>query len=361
MSENKQDHVLLSKVVVRKQDFQFELPQHLIADKPCEKRSDSRLLIVNPRSQSMKHRQFYQLVDLLQPDDCLIFNNTKVIPARLLGQRDSGGKVEVLIERVNGENVCIAQIKASNTPKGDVRINISKDFVLKVTGREKAFFVLENLSDKPLLDLIEEFGEMPLPPYIERKAEDFDKLRYQTVYAEQAGAVAAPTAGLHFDQALLDKIQDKGISYDFVTLHVGAGTFSPIRVDDVRDHIMHSEWFSVPESVVKLVAKTRSKGGRVIAVGTTSVRCLESASVSGKLQATTGETDIFIIPGYDFKSVDALVTNFHLSESTLIMLVSAFAGKEFIMQAYEEAIHNEYRFFSYGDSMLIENRMRESC
>ena len=344
---------------MQKQDFQFELPQHLIAAKPCEKRSDSQLLLVDPAQNSLAHHQFYQFVDHLQPDDCLIFNNTKVIPARLRGRRESGGKIEVLIERVNGENACIAQLRASNKPKAGVKIIITEDFILEVTGREGAFFILENLSDRPLMELVEAFGDMPLPPYIERKAEEFDKQRYQTVYAEQAGAVAAPTAGLHFDQALLDKIKDKGISHDFVTLHVGAGTFSPIRVDDIREHKMHSEWFSVPESVVELVATTRAKGGRVIAVGTTSVRCLESASISGELQSTSGETDIFITPGYEFKSVDALVTNFHLSESTLIMLVCAFAGQKFVMQAYEEAISKEYRFFSYGDSMFIANRLIE--
>lgn len=348
-----------TKAAVQKQEFQFQLPQHLIAGKPCEERSASRMLVVDPLAESIKHKHFYDLVDFLQPNDCLIFNNTKVIPARLQGQRESGGKVEVLLERINGEGTCIAQIRASNTPKSGVKIFISPNACLQVMGREGAFFVLKNLSDKSLMELIETHGEMPLPPYIERSAEEFDKQRYQTVYAKQAGAVAAPTAGLHFDQPLLDKIAEKGIVYDFVTLHVGAGTFSPVRVDDISEHKMHSEWFSVPDSVVELVNQTRKKGGRIIAIGTTSVRCLESASTDGELRATSGETDIFITPGYEFKSVDALVTNFHLSESTLMMLVSAFAGKDFIMRAYNEAINNEYRFFSYGDSMFIENRQRK--
>ncbi len=228
---------------------------------------------------------------------------------------------------------------------------------MDVIGRQDSFYVLENKSETDLMLLIEKYGDMPLPPYIQRKAELEDKERYQTVYAKERGAVAAPTAGLHFDEALLKKIKDKGINYDFVTLHVGAGTFLPLRVDDIKEHKMHSEWFNVPESVVDLVKQTKKKGGRVIAIGTTSVRCLESASVSGELSPAQGETDIFIYPGYEFKSVDGLITNFHLSESTLMMLVSTFAGRDFIKTAYQEAIKDEYRFFSYGDSMFIENRI----
>ena len=355
-----------------KQEFQFDLPEHLIAYAPCEKRTDSRLLVINPEKKSINHHQFNELTDFLKPDDCLIFNNTKVIPARLFGKRESGGKVEVLIERVIGSiltadetsvenrNVkqsCLAQVRASNSPKAGVKVLIAEDFELEVIGRQDSFYVLENRSESDLMLLIEKYGDMPLPPYIQRKAELEDKERYQTVYAKERGAVAAPTAGLHFDEALLKKIKDKGIKHDFVTLHVGAGTFLPLRVDDIKEHKMHSEWFSVPESVVDLVKQTKKNGGRVIAVGTTSVRCLESASLSGELSSTQGETDIFIYPGYEFKSVDGLITNFHLSESTLMMLVSTFAGKEFIKTAYQEAIQNEYRFFSYGDSMLIENRI----
>ena len=346
--------------VMRKQDFQFELPPALIATSPCEQRSGSRLLLANPLQQSFEHQQFSQLVDFLEPNDCLIFNNTKVIPARLIGERESGGKVEVLIERVrdeSGTQSCIAQVRASNTPKAGVKLRIAEDFKLEVVGREGAFFVLENRSISSLMDLIQEYGNMPLPPYINREVKESDKERYQTVYADRLGAVAAPTAGLHFDNKLLEEIKKKGIKSDFVTLHVGAGTFAPIRVDDINEHQMHSEWFSVPQSVVDLVTGTRNKGGRVIAVGTTSVRCLESASQKGELEAQSGETDIFITPGYRFQSVDALITNFHLSASTLIMLVSAFAGKAFVMDIYNKAIEAEYRFFSYGDSMFFENRI----
>jgi S-adenosylmethionine:tRNA ribosyltransferase-isomerase len=352
-----------------KQEFQFDLPEHLIAFAPCEKRTDSRLLVINPDKQLIKHHHFYELMDYLVPNDCLIFNNTKVIPARLFGNRESGGKVEVLIERVLGiaksdsvnteqqKQTCLTQIRASNSPKAGTKIKIADDFCLEVTGRQDSFYVLENKSEDDLMTLIEKYGDMPLPPYIQRKAELEDKERYQTVYAEERGAVAAPTAGLHFDEALLKKIKDEGIQHDFVTLHVGAGTFLPLRVDNVEEHQMHSEWFSVSESVVELVNKTRANGGRVIAVGTTSVRCLESASKNGEIKAKHGETDIFIYPGYKFQSLDGLITNFHLSESTLMMLVSTFAGKEFIKTAYKEAIEKEYRFFSYGDSMLIENRI----
>jgi S-adenosylmethionine:tRNA ribosyltransferase-isomerase len=343
-----------------KQDFKFDLPKELIADQPAENRTDSRLLVIDPQKEQTVHRHFHQLVDFIEPNDCLIFNNTRVIPARLKGVKESGGSVEVLIERVkqqDGVDICLAQLRASNTPKAGAKVILSDDFIMEVIGRESSFFVLKNCSKGSLLNLIEEHGQMPLPPYIERAAEESDNARYQTVYADKLGAVAAPTAGLHFDQDLLDKIADKGVSHDFVTLHVGAGTFSPVRVDDISDHQMHSEWFSVPQSVVDLIETTREKGGRVIAVGTTSVRCLESASVSGEIAEMSGETDIFITPGYRFKSVDALITNFHLSESTLMMLVSAFAGREFMLSVYQQAIEQCYRFFSYGDAMLIENKL----
>lgn len=348
---------------MRKQDFQFSLPPELIAKKPSKERSGSRLLVADPVSQSLQHKQFSQLTDFLRPNDCLIFNNTKVVPARLTGKRESGGKVEVLIERIRPatgatlNDRCIAQVRASNTPKSGARIKIATSFELEVTGREGAFFVLENRSTEPLMTLVQKHGNMPLPPYIDRKAGDFDVERYQTVYADHAGAVAAPTAGLHFDRALIRRIEEKGVKFDYVTLHVGAGTFAPIRVDDISEHKMHSEWFNLPQSVVDLVAKTRKNGGRVIAVGTTSVRCLESASRDDELTAQSGETNIFITPGYRFKSVDALITNFHLSESTLIMLVSAFAGKSFVLDIYQKAIEKAYRFFSYGDSMFFENKV----
>ena len=329
---------------MRRQDFQIEIPESLIAFEPCVERSASRLMLLKPGTQSIEHHYFNQFIDFIKPEDCLIFNDTKVIPARLIGNRESGGKVEILIERlrfIEGKDTCIAKLRSSNKPKQGSQIVISEDFVLQVDGREGEFFILENLSDSSLTELIDTYGKMPLPPYIQREARSSDNSRYQTVYAKNAGAVAAPTAGLHFDAALLEKIKNKGIEYDFVTLHVGAGTFSPIRVDDVSTHKMHSEWFNVPQSVVELVARTRQRKGRVIAIGTTSIRCLESASTSGNLAAASGETDIFILPGYRFKSVDGLV--------------SAFAGKEFVFRSYAEAINHDYRFFSYGDSMFIEN------
>ncbi|MGX5174412.1 tRNA preQ1(34) S-adenosylmethionine ribosyltransferase-isomerase QueA [Aliikangiella sp. IMCC44653] len=345
---------------MRKQDFQFHLPESQIASEPCENRSDSRLMLVDPAKQSLADAHFYQLVDYLKPNDCLIFNNTKVIPARLHGKRDSGGKVEILVERVlseNGREECVAQIRASNKLQAGTLIHITADFTLEVLSKCERFYRLKAANDEALLLKIEQYGHMPLPPYIKREANSEDSQRYQTVFAEKHGAVAAPTAGLHFDDRLISAIKEKGVATGFVTLHVGAGTFTPVKVDDIKQHSMHSEWFEVPQSVVDLVNSTREKGGRVIAVGTTSVRCLESASTSGKIVATQGETDIFIYPGYQFKSVDGLVTNFHLSESTLLMLVSAFAGKDFILSAYRQAVASKYRFFSYGDAMFIQNRL----
>lgn len=347
---------------MHKQDFQFDLPESLIANHPCKQRTQSRLLALQPRTGQIEDKHFYDIIDAIQSSDCLIFNNTKVIPARLSGYRETGGKIEVLLERMipgkgEAKDKCIAQLRASNTPKAGTRIIVADDFILQVIGREGAFFILECLHASPLLELVEQYGSMPLPPYIQRKANELDKRRYQTVYAEKKGAVAAPTAGLHFDEDMIEQLKKKGVAMDFVTLHVGAGTFSPIRVENILEHQMHSEWYEVPQSVVDLVAKTRANGGRVISVGTTSVRCLESASVSGELKSSQGETDIFIYPGYQFKSVDALITNFHLSESTLLMLVSAFAGKDLMLKTYEHAIEEKYRFFSYGDAMFIENKI----
>lgn len=357
---------------MRKQDFSFDLPEELIANEPKQTRSNSRLMLLDPQKQSYADKQFHQLVDYIQPNDCLIFNDTKVIPARLQGKRDSGGKIEVMMERIipasdlsseqkfSGEkDVCIAQLRASNTPKVNTIIHIAEDFQLQVVEKKQGFYKLKNLSDEPLFDLIEQYGEMPLPPYIKRDVDEEDKSRYQTVYANKQGAVAAPTAGLHFDEPLLQALEKKGVAFGFVTLHVGAGTYLPMRVDNIFEHNMHSEWFEVSADIVELVQKTRTNGGRVIAVGTTSVRCLESASQSGQIRESRGETDIFIYPGYEFKSVDGLITNFHLSESTLLMLVSAFAGKDFILKQYRRAIKEKYRFFSYGDSMFIQNRVIE--
>ncbi len=349
--------------VLKRQDFYFDLPETLIAQYPPKHRTDSRLLVVQPQVDGVQLQdvQFPQILDFLQPNDLMVFNNTRVIPARLFGQKATGGKVELLIERVLDERRVLSHIRASNAPKAGARLQISEAFEVEVLGRDGALFELQLVppQDETILSLIERHGHMPLPPYIERQDEQADQERYQTVYGEKPGAVAAPTAGLHFDEALLEQIQAKGVEIGFVTLHVGAGTFKPVQVEEIAEHRMHSEAIEVSDELVAKIAETRAKGGRVVAVGTTSVRCLESAAGfsetdQGKpLQAYSGETDIFITPGYQFQVVDLLLTNFHLPESTLIMLVSAFAGYEQTMQAYQHAIEQQYRFFSYGDAMLV--------
>lgn len=336
---------------MQRHSFSYDLPQHLIANEPTPERTGSRLLVLDSENGAIQHRQFSGIIELLRPEDLLVFNNTKVIPARLHGHKASGGKVQILLERCVGETRALAQIRASKSPKAGTTISLTSGETIEVTGRDGEFFVIE--SQTPLLDLLERLGEIPLPPYIERAAEDFDKDRYQTVYAREPGAVAAPTAGLHFDQALLQRLEDRGIDSAFVTLHVGAGTFQPVRVDDIQQHRMHVERMVVDEVVCEKVRTARERGGRVVAVGTTSVRALESAAKSGTIQATAGETDIFIYPPYQFKVVDALITNFHLPESTLLMLVSAFAGREHTLAAYRAAVAEHYRFFSYGDAMFV--------
>ncbi|PLA73574.1 tRNA preQ1(34) S-adenosylmethionine ribosyltransferase-isomerase QueA [Hydrogenovibrio sp. SC-1] len=344
---------------MRRQDFHFKLPDELIAQKPPQSRTDSRLLVMEADG-SLSDRHFPDILDYLQPNDCLIFNNTRVIPARLFGHKQSGGKVELLIERVLDDQRVLTHIRASNAPKPGVQLKIADAFNAVVLGREGALFELvfqsDDEPDLTALDLIERHGHMPLPPYITREDVVEDKTRYQTVYSEKPGAVAAPTAGLHFDEALLDQVADLGVKVGFVTLHVGAGTFKPVQVDDIATHKMHSEVIEVLPETVALIEQTRQNGGRVIAVGTTSVRCLESAarfSKTGELAPYQGETDIFITPGVDFKVVDVLLTNFHLPESTLIMLVSAFAGHQRTLEAYTHAVAQSYRFFSYGDAMLV--------
>ncbi len=335
-------------------DFHFDLPDELIARYPTENRTDSRLLGLDGTSGSIQHNQFHQLVELLQPNDLLVFNNTRVIPARIFGQKSSGGKIEILIERIDSDVIALAHVRSNRTPKPNTEIILEDGSKLLIKGRNEALFELE-LQNSDWQSVMNAVGHMPLPPYIDREDELEDKERYQTVYSEIDGAVAAPTAGLHFDDQLLAQIKAKGVDTAFVTLHVGAGTFSPVRVDDITEHKMHSEWFEVSQQVCDQVNAARVKEGRVIAVGTTSVRCLESASKSGNIQPIKGETDIFIYPGYQFQSVDALITNFHLPESTLMMLVSAFASKDTILNAYNEAVKSNYRFFSYGDSMFITN------
>ena len=346
---------------MQRSDFSFELPDELIARYPTQQRSGSRLLCLDPGTGALQDKRFTDITELLEPGDLLVFNNTRVIPARLLGHKATGGKIEILIERVVSQDECLVHLRASKSPKAGAELFIDgcEDPAFVVTGRDGELFRLRAAAND-VMSLLEEYGHMPLPPYIDREDEQGDKERYQTVYAERPGAVAAPTAGLHFDEPLLQRLRDKGVQQAFVTLHVGAGTFQPVRVDDVREHTMHSEWLEVTEATAELVRKTKAAGKRVIAVGTTSVRCLETAAKQcdqpGEVAAFTGETDIFIYPGYQFRVIDGLLTNFHLPESTLIMLVSALAGRENILNAYAHAVKERYRFFSYGDAMLIAQR-----
>ncbi|WP_293748504.1 tRNA preQ1(34) S-adenosylmethionine ribosyltransferase-isomerase QueA [uncultured Paraglaciecola sp.] len=342
-------------------DFQFELPENLIARYPTEKRSSSRLMHLSGNNGEVSQKQFADIVDLIDQGDLLIFNNTRVIPARLLGQKESGGKVEVLIERVLDEHRVLAHVRASKSPKVGSKLVLEGSVHAEMIARHDALFELKFLNNEPVLELLEQFGHMPLPPYIDRPDEDSDKERYQTVYNKVPGAVAAPTAGLHFDEHILQQLKDKGVKSEYVTLHVGAGTFQPVRVDNILEHQMHSEYAEVSQQVVDAILATKAAGKRVIAVGTTSVRSIESAAQAAlkagtELAPFLSDTDIFIYPGYEFQLVDAMLTNFHLSESTLLMLVSAFCGKENIENAYQQAIEQEYRFFSYGDAMFLEKK-----
>lgn len=336
---------------MRVADFHFELPESLIARHPLAERRASRLLVLDGVSGELAHRGFGDLLEYLRPGDLMVFNNTRVIPARLFGQKASGGKLEVLVERVLDSHRVLAHVRSSKSPKPGSTILLDGGGQAQMLARHDALFELRFAEE--VLPLLERVGHMPLPPYIDRPDDAADRERYQTVYAERAGAVAAPTAGLHFDQDLLAAIAERGVETAFVTLHVGAGTFQPVRVERIEDHHMHSEWLEVGQDVVDAVAACRARGGRVIAVGTTSVRSLESAARDGVLRPFNGDTDIFIYPGRPFHVVDALVTNFHLPESTLLMLVSAFAGYPETMAAYQSAVAEGYRFFSYGDAMFI--------
>ncbi len=333
-------------------DFDFNLPPELIAQMPLPERRASRLLQVS--GGQMQARQFADILDQLQNGDVLVFNNTRVLKARLFGSKGSGGKVEVLIERIQDTHSALAQIRASKSPKPGSTIRLADAFEVRVGERAGEFFQLT--FPAPVLDLIEQYGSLPLPPYIERAAEQFDAERYQTVYAAHPGAVAAPTAGLHFDQPLLDALQAKGVQLAYVTLHVGAGTFQPVRVENLSEHQMHSEWYTIAPETVAAVATAKAAGRSVVAVGTTSLRALESASQNGPLQAGGRDTRLFITPGYRFQTVTRLITNFHLPKSTLLMLVSAFAGYQEIRAAYRFAIDQKFRFFSYGDAMLLERK-----
>ncbi len=338
---------------MKKSDFNYHLPTALIAQKPLAERDASRLLCMDKNTGQITDRHFTDFIDFIGPRDLLVFNDTKVIPARMFGTKHSGGKVEILIERMLDDHHAIAHVRASKSAKAGTLIALDDGYCCEVLGREDDLFQLEFKGDTSLLSILEKIGHIPLPPYITREDDDSDLTRYQTVFAREVGAVAAPTAGLHFDQGMIEKLKAKGVHSAFVTLHVGSGTFQPVRVDDLSEHIMHKEYFAVLPETVQAVHEARARGGRVIAIGTTAVRALESASRSGQLQSGFGDTDLFITPGYQFKSVDAMLTNFHLPESTLLMLVSAFAGYQPIMNAYSHAIDESYRFFSYGDAMFL--------
>ena len=338
---------------MKKSDFHYDLPEALIAQAPLPERSASRLLVVPPQGAAFVDQQVRDLVQWLRPGDLLVFNDTRVIPARVFGQKETGGRVEILIERLLPDNCARAQVGASKSPKPGSRIALDAGGEVEVLGRDGEFYQLRFHVHGALESWLLKAGRLPLPPYIQRDAGVDDDERYQTVFARELGAVAAPTAGLHFDQGLLDALRGQGVEFGHVTLHVGAGTFQPVRVDDIHQHRMHSEWLNVGAALVEQMRATRARGGRVVAVGTTVVRALESASRDGEVQPFAGETQIFIFPGYRIRSVDALVTNFHLPESTLLMLVSAFSGKARVFAAYEHAVREQYRFFSYGDAMLL--------
>ena len=337
---------------MRIEEFDYTLPQELIAQSPAAERGASRLLHLDGATGTVSDDLFSRLPDYLKAGDLLVFNDTRVIKARLFGSKESGGKVEALIERMLPPHRALAMLRASHAPKVAQRIRFGARSTATVVERHQDFFLLE--FDDDVTVVVEECGELPLPPYIERPATDADAARYQTVYAKAPGAVAAPTAGLHFDQPMLDRLAAAGIGFAYVTLHVGAGTFQPVRVGDVEKHAMHSERYEIPLATARAVAETRAGGGRVTAIGTTSLRALESAANDGSLEAGAGETRLFIRPGFRFRVVDRLLTNFHLPRSTLLMLVSAFAGMEAVRRAYEHAISERYRFFSYGDAMLVD-------
>ena len=366
---------------MRTQDFDFYLPDTLIAQHPTKARNASRLLYLNEKTGQSTDQLFVDLPQHLNAGDLLVFNDTRVIKARLFGCKASGGAIEMLIERVLDSQTVLAHIRASRAPKAGAILMLANAFKAEVIDRNDDLFQVKFLGDAPVLDLLERHGALPLPPYITHTAEAEDETRYQTVYAKHAGAVAAPTAGLHFDEAMLSKLKEKGVNIAYVTLHVGAGTFQPVRVDNIEDHKMHSEVYHIPPETIAMIESTKAQGGNVIAVGTTSLRTLESAAVKANTknnalrasthapsgasisklnylnsEALSGETSIFITPGYDFKIVDKLITNFHLPKSTLLMLVSAFAGLDEIKSAYAHAVKQQYRFFSYGDAMLLERK-----
>lgn len=337
-------------------DFDYQLPESLIAQTPLADRNASRLMVLDPENQAIRHQKFGELQSLLDAGDLLVFNDTRVIPARLFGQKESGGKIEVLVERVLDGQSLLAHIKSSKSPRPGSRLVLEKQIHCTMQERQDDLFLLFQESEYGWFDLLESYGHMPLPPYIQRRDDEDDRERYQTVYAEKPGAVAAPTAGLHFDQRQLQQLQQAGVNTAFITLHVGAGTFQPVRVDNVDHHVMHAEHIEVSQAVCELIKQTQSKGHRVVAVGTTVVRSLETAAMNGGLSAYEGDSRLFIKPGFSFRVIDAMITNFHLPKSTLLMLVSAFAGTGLIHEAYRQAVEQKYRFFSYGDAMFISSR-----
>ena len=341
-------------------DFDFDLPDELIAQAPLRERSASRLLVVDPARAQLLDRHFADLGDYLNAGDLLVFNDTRVIPARLFGNKASGGRVEVMVERIQDAETLLAHVRASRAPKPGSELRLEDQIDCRVIGREQDLFVLRQ-QQGDWLELLERYGHVPLPPYIQRADADADRERYQTVYARSPGAVAAPTAGLHFDNAMLEALRQRGVESARLTLHVGAGTFQPVRGDDIASHVMHAERVELPQTTVDAVAAAQQRGGRVVAVGTTVVRSLETAAATGTLCAFNGESRLFIKPGYRFRVVDAMLTNFHLPRSTLLMLVSAFAGSDLMRRAYAHAVCARYRFFSYGDAMFICGRDPEQA
>ena len=337
---------------MKRTDFDYQLPDELIAMYPMPERTTSRLLVLNKASGELEHKHFYDLIDYLNPKDLLVFNHSKVIPARVFGAKPTGGKIEILVERVLDDHRVLAHVRSNKSLKPGAEILLG-DVSVEMLSRQGDLFELMFHSSETVLTILDRMGHMPLPPYIKREDELEDKTRYQTVYAKEKGSVAAPTAGLHFDDSLMNAIKAKGIDLAFLTLHVGAGTFQPVRVDNVLEHKMHAEYIDVPESICEQVRATKARAGRVIAVGTTALRSLESAARDGALKPTAASTNLFIYPGYVFNVCDGLLTNFHLPQSTLLMLVAAFIGHMEVMALYQEAVLKQYRFFSYGDAMLL--------
>lgn len=340
---------------MRLNDFSFDLPSDLIARYPLAERSASRLLCVDSKNNALQHQHFGHVIDLIQEGDLLVFNDTKVIPARIFGQKATGGQAEVLVERILDKQRILAQVRVSKAPRPGSILQFPGDIQLEILAKQEQFYELYyHKTDRTILEVIESIGQIPLPPYMHRLPDESDKERYQTVYAKHKGSVAAPTAGFHFDHDLIQKLREKKVEMAYLTLHIGAGTFAPVRTEDIREHKMHSEYLEVSQELCEKIQATKARGKRVIAVGTTSLRALESASQEGVTKPFYGDTSIFIYPGYRFNCVDALVTNLHLPCSTLLMLVSAFAGYEQVMHAYREALAHRYRFYSYGDAMWLE-------